>query len=213
MKLKYFSLAFSIFGILVLYFLSRLSQPAVIDIYELPNYEGKQVTIEGIVTEHYLTRYGSQVISIEEQNASAKVFVEKRTDVEYGDKIQVTGEVQKYGEEWSMVVDDDRFVKILKKWDNISFPLWQLAENPSRYLDLNVNVTGYVEFVSNSNFYLVDIEKKYSLIIFYTLSKNITIYPGQKICALGRFSFDEENFRYKLDICDEKHTIYQLNAE
>ena len=73
MKLKYFSLAFSISGILVLYLLSRLSHPAIIDIYELPNYEGKQVTIEGIVTEYYLTRYGSQVISIEEQNASAKV--------------------------------------------------------------------------------------------------------------------------------------------
>ena len=213
MSLKKYSIIFSIIGILVLYILSKLAQLPVIEIHELPDYEGKEVTINGIVIEHYLTRYGSQVINIEDQNASATIFVEKKTFVEYGDRIQATGEVQKYKDEWSLVVNDNRFVKILKKWDNISFPLWQLAENPSRYLNLNVNITGYVEFVSNSNFYLVDLEKKHSLIIFYTLSNNFTIYPGQKISALGRFSFDKENFRYKLDICDGNHAIYPLDKE
>jgi hypothetical protein len=213
MRLKHYSLIFSIAGILVLYLLSKLAQLPIIELHELSDYEGKEVTIKGIVTEHYITRYGSQIINIEDQNASATIFVEKKTDVEYGDKVQVTGEVQKYRDEWSVVVNDNRFIKILKKWDNVSFPLWQLAENPSRYLNLNVNVTGFVEFVSNSNFYLVDIEKKHSLIIFYSLARNFTIYPGQKISALGRFSFDEENFRYKLDICDEKHAIYPLDIE
>ena len=213
MSLKKYSLIFSITGILVLYILSRLAQLPLIELHELPDYEGKEVTIKGIVTEHYITRYGSQVITIKDQNASATIFVEKKTVVEYGDRVQVTGEVQKYRDAWSVAVNDNRLVRILKKWDNISFPLWQLAENPSRYLNLNVNITGYVEFVSNSNFYLVDLDKKHSLIIFYTLSDDFTIFPDQKINALGRFSFDKENFRYKLDICDENHAIYPLDKE
>ena len=193
--------------------LSKLSQLPIIDLYELPDYEGKEVIIKGIVTEHYLTRYGSRVINIKDQNASATIFVETKTDVEYGDKVQVTGEVQKYRDEWSVVVNDNRFVKILKKWDNVSFPLWQLAENPTKYLDLNVNVTGYIESVSNAYFYLVDLEKNHSLIVFYKLTKNTTIFPGQKVSISGKFSFDEENFRYQLELCEEKHGITPLKQE
>jgi len=76
-----------------------------------------------------------------------------------------------------------------------------------------VNITGYIESISNAYFLLVDLEKKYSLIIFYTLSKNVTLYPGQKICASGRFTFDEKNFRYMLDICEENHVITLLARE
>jgi len=213
MKLKYFSLAFSVAGILILYFLSKLAQPTIIDINEISNYEGKQVTLEGIVTDHRFTKYGSQIITIKDNNATATVFVEGKTDLEYGDKIQVTGEVQKYKDDWEIIVNDNRFVKILEKWQNISCPLWQLAENPNRYLGLNVNVTGYVESISNSYFYIVDIERKHSLIVFYMLPKNVSIYPGQNISASGKFSFDEENFRYMLEICEEKHGIVQLNRK
>jgi len=210
MKLKYFSLLFAVIGILVLYFLSELSQPPTIEIHELPDFEGKQVTVDGIVKDHHSTKYGSQIITIENNNATATVFVEAASDVEYGDKIQVTGEVQKYKDDWEIVVNDNKFIKILKKWHNISFPLWQLADNPTRYLDLNVNVTGHVEAISNAYFYLVDVEKKHSLIVFYKLSKNIAIFSGQKISASGKFSFDKENFRYQLRLYEEKHGITPL---
>jgi len=213
MKLKYFSLLFSIIGILVLYFLSRLSQTPLIAIHEMPDYEGKRVTIEGVVTDYQVTKHGSQIITIKDNNATATVFVEGFTALEYGDKIQATGEVQKYKDDWELVINDNRLVKILEKWQNISFPLWQLAENPTKYLELNVNVTGYIESTSNAYFYLVDIEKKHSLIVFYKLSKNITIYPGQKVSASGKFTFDEENFRYQLEICEEKHSITPLKQE
>lgn len=213
MKLKYFSLLFSVIGILVLYFLSKLSQTPLIEIHELPDYEGKQVIIEGVVTDYQVTRHGSQIITIENNNATTTVFVEGKTNIEYGDKIRVTGEVQKYKDDWELVVNDNRFVTILEKWHNISFPLWQLAEKPTKYLDLNVNVTGYIESISNTYFYLVDIEKKHSLIVFYKLSKNITIFPGQKVSASGKFSFDEENFRYQLEICEENHSLTYLKRE
>ncbi len=213
MKLKYFSLIFSISGILILYLISKLSQPVVINISEMHDYEGKEVTIKGLVKEYHLTKYGSQIITIFDDNSTAELFIEGKMDIEYGDLIQVTGEVQKYQGKWKLIVNDNRQVKILQKWQNITMPLWQLAENPTRYLDLNVNVSGYVEFVSNENFYLVDLEKKHSLLILYTNSKNITIYPGQKIYVSGKFCFDKENFRYKLKIFENQHRIFQISEE
>jgi len=210
MKLKHYSLIFSVVGILVLYFLLKTSEPAVISILEMPKYEGKKVTIQGIVIEHHLTKYGSQIIKIENSNTSTTVFIEGKIEVEFGDKIQVTGEIQKYEGEWEIVVDSLNLIKIIEKWGNSSFPLWQLAENPSKYLDLNINVTGYIDYISNSYFCIADLERKYSLPVFYNLDKNLTISPGLKIIVFGQFFFDEKNFRYKLELSQKNHGITVL---
>jgi hypothetical protein len=193
--------------------ISKFSQAPLIRINEISDYDGKQVTIKGFVTEHHFTKFGSQMITVSDENCSVEVFLEGKIDVEYGDKILATGEVQKYENTWELIVNDYRQIKILKKWHNISSPLWQIAENPTRYLNLNVNITGYIESISNSYFYIVDLENMYSLITFYSISKNVTLYPGQKICASGKFSFDEKNFRYLLDICEENHGIKPLTQE
>lgn len=207
MKLKYFSLIFSIAGIILLYFLSTLSQPIIIELYEIPEYEGKQVIVEGIVTEHHTTSYGSQIITIESDNATVIVFAEGETNVEYGDTIQVTGKVQKYKGDWEIVVDNERFIKIVQKWSNITFPLWQLAENPAKYDGLNVNVTGFVDMVYDAYFYLVDSEEEYSVIVFYNPSEQDALYPGQKVNVAARFIFDVEDLRYKLEISEDIHSI------
>ena len=213
MKLKYFSLLFSVVGILILYFISKFSQPPLIEINKMPDYVGKQVRIEGLVVDYKATRHGSQIITVKSNNDSTTVYVEGKINLEYGDKIQATGEVQKYEDGWELVINNRNNVKVLEKWHNKSFPLWQLAENPIKYLNLNVNVTGYIESFSNAYFYLVDIEKKHSLIVFYKLPKNITIFPGQKVSVSGKFFFDKENFRYQLEIYDEKHNIVLIDKE
>ena len=205
--LKHYSLIFSVVGILVLYFLLRTSQSTMISINEISKYEGKQVTIEGTVLEHHLTKYGSQIIEIENDNATTTVFIEGKIELEFGDKIQATGEIQKYEGEWEVVVNSINMVKIIEKWKNSSFPLWQLAENPNKYLGLNVNVSGYIDYISNSYFYLSDFDRKYSLPVFYTLVENLTISPGLKISVYGQFLFDEENFRYKLELNQKIHRI------
>jgi len=213
MKLKYFSLLFSIVGILLLYFLSKLTQPPLIEIFEIPDYDGKQVITRGIVKDYSNSRFGSKQITIGENNHSVIVFLEGNFDVEYGDKIQARGEVQKYKDGWEIIVNDRQFVEILAKWNNTSFPLWQLANNPMKYLNLNVKVKGYIESISNADFYLVDIENKNSLMVSYSNLKNISIYPGQLVNVSGKFIFDEINFRYQLKIFDEKHGISQINKE
>jgi hypothetical protein len=173
----------------------------------MPEYEGKEVTIKGLVKEHHLTKFGGQIITIVDDNSSTEIFIEGQKAIEFGDKIQATGEVQNYQNKWELIVNDNRHVKILQKWQNITIPLWQLAENPTKYMDLNVNVTGYVEFISNNNFYLVDLEKKHSLLILYSNKENITISPGNKIFIYGKFSFDDENFRYRIKVFEDNHKI------
>ena len=213
MKLKYFSLLFSFFGILFLYFLSKISQPILIEIAEMEKYDGREVTVRGIIKEYNVNRFGNQIITIFDKNQTAEIYIEGITDVEYGDKIQVTGTVEKYQKKIEIVVSDTRQVKLLKKWQNITIPLRQIAQNPTRYIGLNVNVSGFVEFISNDNFYIVDLENKHSILVEYLNYRDVTIYPGQRINVFGKFSFDEKNFRYKLKVFEEIHRIIQANQE
>ena len=170
MELKYFVVILSVICIAILYFLSTLSQPITIELHEVPDYEGKQVIVEGTVTEHHVTTYGGHIINIKDMDNQSNfeiiVFVEEKTTVEYGDRIQATGKVQKYNDEWEVVVNDARFVKILQKWSNITFPLWQLAENPSKYIGINVNVTGTVDRDYDTYFYLVDSKEQHSIVVY-----------------------------------------------
>ena len=213
MKLKYFSLLFSFFGILFLYFLSKISQPILIDIAEMEKFDGREVTVKGIIKEYHVNKYGNQIITIFNNNQTAEIYVEGITDVEYGDTIQATGTVEKYQKKIELVVSDARQVKILKKWQNISIPLRQIAQNPTKYIGLNINVSGFVEFISNDNFYIVDLENKHSLLVEYLNNNDVIIYPGQRINILGKFSFDEKNFRYKLKIFEGIHSIIQASQE
>lgn len=213
MKLKYFSLFISIIGILILYLIAKLSQIPLIELNEMSEYEGKQVILEGLVDEYQFSKQGNQIIKIKDDNDTAIIFIDGETEIEHGDIIQAIGEVQKYGSDWELIVSNINYIKILKKWQNNSIPLWQLAENPLKYLNLNVNVTGHIESISNAYFYIVDLEKNHSLIVFYRLSKNITIHPGQKVNVLGKFSFDKEKFRYQIELCEEQHDVLYTTQE
>ena len=213
MKLKHFSLLFSITGIALLYFMSLLVQPAIIEIQEIPNHEGRQITTQGIVTYQRFSSFGNQMITIEDNNASAIVFVEGETDVEYGDILEVTGEVQKYNNEWEIIVNNIRYVVILQKWNNISIPLWQIAGNPMRYIGLNVNITGFIDMVYDSFFNLVDLDDKFTLKVFYTSSNNISLYHGMNVSVSGVFSYDEKNFEYYLKQYGGEHRIFPMVAE
>ena len=196
MELKYFVVILSVVCIAILYFLSTLSQPITIELHEVSDYEGKQVIVEGTVTEHHVTTYGGHILNIKDMDNQSNfeliVFVEEKTTVEYGDRIQATGKVQKYNDEWEVVVNDARFVKILQKWSNITFPLWQLAENPSKYTGINVNVTGTVDRDYDTYFYLVDSKEQHSMVVYYDSSIFHNFTQGDSVCVRGQFIYDEE---------------------
>jgi DNA/RNA endonuclease YhcR with UshA esterase domain len=210
MNIKHFSLVFSVAGISILYFLSTLSQPILIDLHEIPNYEDKRVVVEGIVTEAYTTSYGSQILTITDDTGTVTVFLDEPTEINYGDKIQATGEVQKYKGEWEIIVDNARYVTIIQQWQNSTIPIEQLAQNPIKYDGLNINVTGYIDTVYDTYFYLVDSENTYSLPVFFKSSMTKRLFPGQKASVAALFTYDEDTFRFSLECKEEKHTISLL---
>lgn len=217
MELKYFVVILSVVCIAILYFLSTLSQPITIELHEVPDYEGKQVIVEGTVTEHHVTTYGGHIINIKDMDNQSNfeiiVFVEEKTTVEYGDRIQATGKVQKYNDEWEIVVNDARFVKILQKWSNITFPLWQLAENPRKYVGININVTGIVDRDYDTYFYLVDSEEQHSIVVYYDSSIFHNFTQGDSVCVRGQFIYDEETLRFTITVKDENHRISVVETE
>jgi hypothetical protein len=212
MKLKYLSVLFSILGVLFLYFISTLSQPVFISLAEIPEYEDKQVIVEGIVTDYQDTAYGSQFIFIEDDNTSVSVFVEGSIDVDYGDTIQATGKVQKYNDDWEVVVNNERYVKIVQKWQNLSIPLVQLAKNPTKYVELNINATGHVDMIYDSYFYLVDDAGEHSLFISCNPSLYDAVAPGEQVTVAGRFDYKKEELRYILTICKETHGVFSFTG-
>lgn len=217
MELKYFVIVLSVACILFLYFLSTLSQPIRIDLNEIPDYEGKQVIVEGVVNEHRITTYGGQIIEIKnldsENSSKTIVFVEGETNVEYGDIIQAIGTVQKYKGEWEIVVNNERFVKILRKWSSITFPLWQLAEDPNKYVDTNVNVTGTIDRKYDAYFYLVDSEEQYTIAVYYDSSRFYNFSQGDTVYVGARFVYDAETMRFVLSAKEETHSISVIEEE
>lgn len=213
MKFKYIIIVLSLASILVLYFLSGFSQPISVPLSAVPSHEGKQVIVSGMVTDYRTTTFGAQLItirSIDDNNSLLTLYIEGEISVEYGDVVQATGVVQQYKNSWEVVVDNVRFVTILRCWDATSFPLWQLAQNPSKYLDTNVNVTGVVDSLSDSTFSLHDQEGTYALQVYGSRSFISPLSKGDLVAVNARFLYDATALRYIMKITETAHGIIVL---
>jgi DNA/RNA endonuclease YhcR with UshA esterase domain len=213
MKFKYLIILIAIASLVTLYFLSLVSQPVLISLSALHTYNGQQVIVQGVVTEYRITIYGSQIITIrdmENSTNSVMLYIEGEASVEYGDTVQAIGEVQQYKEQWEISVNNPQFVTILQKWNNQSFPLWQLAENPDKYLGTNVNVTGIATQKHESSFSLTDPEGKYSIDVFYDSSCSHQFSKDDSVAVAGRFLYETKTFQYVLKATENTHGIWKL---
>ena len=216
MKFKYLIILIAIASLVALYFLSLVSQPVLISLSALSTYNGQQVIVQGVVTEYRITTYGSQIITIrdmENSTNSVMLYIEGEVSVEYGDRVQAIGEVQQYKEQWEVCVNNPQFVTILQKWNNQSFPLWQLAENPGKYLGTNVNVTGTVTQKHETSFSLTDSEGKYSIDVSYDSSCPHQFSKDDPVAVAGRFLYETKTFQYVLKATESTHGIWKLDGE
>jgi len=218
MKIKYLIVLFSVLGISLLYCCAQFSKPALVNLHELPEYEGKQVIVQGIVSRYYTTTYGGQLITIQTANSSqpefsAIVFTESPIEVEYGDIIQASGEVQRYQNQWEITTQTEQDITIVSKWQNISFPFWQLAENPQRYTGINVNITGLIDRVYDTYFYLIDDTEDYCIMVTVDYDEKENISQGNHVNIQGLFTYDIENMRYIIEVTDPSHGIVYYREE
>lgn len=208
MELRYFVMLLASLSITLLYILSTFTHPVAITFKEIAEYDGKQVILSGFVSEHYLTTYESQIIIIRDKTNQSDeeitLFVEKPADIEYGDYIQATGTIQQYENTWELVISHPKNIKIISPWINNTYPIWQLAEQPQKYVGLNVRTHGIVDRTYDTYFYIVDSSGRYTLAIYYTPQNNHTVLEGSTRTVDGRFLYDSETLRYVVDARDQQ---------
>lgn len=210
MKFNYLVILIAIASLLLLYGVSLISQPPEVSLSALSDYNGQQVSVHGRVTMYRATTFGSQLITIRGEDAdegTAIIYIEGETSVEYGDKIQAVGQVQQYKNQWEIMVSNPKFVTIIEKWDNQEIPLWQLGENPERYLDTNVNVTGIISQKYPTSFQLTTPAQTHSLLVTCAPSTISSFSDGDTITVLGRFVYDPRLFQFTLKVTDNSHKI------
>jgi DNA/RNA endonuclease YhcR with UshA esterase domain len=201
MKLNHIIIILALAGISILYFLTTISQPAMMPLSEIPNHEGKLVSITGIVNRYYLTSVGGQIIEVHNQNltennASVTIFSQETTPIEYGDYIKATGKIQKYQGAWEVVVENAQDVVVLQHWRNITVPLWQLANAATKFTGLNIVVDGTIDSVGKDDVVLKDQEGKHHLIVQLPSSFTISLNKGDYVSVCGVFTCDEKNMQY-----------------
>ncbi|HIG99943.1 MAG TPA: hypothetical protein HA258_05120 [Thermoplasmata archaeon] len=212
MKFKYLIILITIGSLLALYLLTFLSQPIFVRLSSIQTFTGQQVIVQGVVTEYRTTTYGTQLITIREvQNStnSVIVYLEGEVAIEYGDTVQVTGEVQQYKNQWEIVVNDPQTIIILQKWHALSFPLWQLALHPENYCDTTVNVTGIISQIGLSSCILASTDGEYSIDVLYQSSCPHDISKGDTVTVGARFLYDPSTCRFCLKATEANHGIWK----
>jgi hypothetical protein len=214
MKFKYLIVVVSLVSLLVLYLISGLSQPTIVPFSKIPASEGKQVVVKGVVAGYQTTTAGSTLITIRDidstNTSTITLYVEGALSVEYGDLVQATGTVQQYNNQWELAVTSPQFITVLQPWGNQSFPLWQLAQNPTRYVDTNVNVTGIVGTMTITNFDLQDSTGAASVSVSCKHSSNSSFSKGDRVAVKARFLYDQATLRYLLKVTDAARDIVVL---
>jgi len=216
MKFKYLIILIAVASLVILYLLSLITSPAHIPLSALHTYDGQQVVVEGIVTDYRTTSYGSQLITIRDidnTNYSVTLYIEGDVPVDYGDTLQVTGEVQQYKGQWEILVNNPHFVILLKKWDDHSTPLWHLAENPDAYLGLPLNITGRVTQKHTASCTLTDMTGTYTIDVSYDSFHPHQFSDGDIVVAVGRFLYDPKELHYIMELSESTHGIWRIPGD
>lgn len=207
MNLKHYSIIFSVTGILFLYILTFFCKPYYIDLSQISNYENKKVITNGKVIEITETKYKNQILKIQNNNSTAKIFSEEKTNVEYGDIIQAEGMVQKYEDYFEIIVKNKENIRVIEKWSNITLPLSQVSIHPNQYVGVNVKIKGYIEDIYNSFFNLKDFETDHMILVSYSSKNSFYLQSGKEVIVKGLFTYEEKNLRYIIKIYDDQHGI------
>lgn len=213
MKFKYLVLYLAFLSLTVLYIISLFSRPVQISMTTISEHSGQKVAIQGTVIEYRTTQFGSQLITLrdtENDTCSVLVYLEGEISIEYGDMIQATGEVQRYKDQWEVMVSNPQFITILQKWNGQAYPLWQLAEHPARYLDTNVNVTGIIIKKQAESFVLTDHTKRYSLHVSCDATRCSHIANDDVVAVAGRFIYDSSSLCFILQVTEQNHRILSM---
>ena len=197
---KYLTLFISIIGVILLYTLSLFQQPIVLtSVHSIGDYEGKEVTLEGIILEYQTTKYDNQLITLQCNSTQLTVFSEKPISVHIGDLLQATGTIEQYKDSWELIISNPKTARIIEKWQNRTIQIKDLATHPDDYLQIPINVTGVIDMKYDDLIYLRDTSNDYTIPLIP--SNNSIPETGTLIFAHATLTYDPANLRYILTDC------------
>jgi hypothetical protein len=213
MRIKYISLLIAVIGIAALYTLSLFAQAPIIELSQLPAYENEIVTTQGTITKYYQNDYGNQIITIRNNNTTATIFASVPATIQSGDTIQATGKVEHYKETWEIIIDDPKDLTTIKKWNETKIQLWEIAQNPTTYVECNLNVTGYIDSIYESSLYFTDNNFEHTILVMISKKENITFYPGEPVVLSAQLLYDSTQLRYFFSLSETYHHLQPITEE
>ncbi len=201
---KYLTLFISVIGVILLYTLSLFQQPIILSsVQSIGDYEGKEVTLEGIILEYQTTKYDNQLITLQCNSTQLTVFSEKPISIHIGDLLQATGKIEKYKDSWELILSNPKATRIIEKWQNRTIQIKDLASHPEDYLQVPINISGYVDLKYEDLIYLRDYSNNYTIPLIP--SNNSIPSTGTSIYVHAMLTYDPANLRYILTNCNNLH--------
>jgi hypothetical protein len=207
--IKYITLILAITGVIFLYTLSLFQQPITINsLQSLEDYEGKEVTLTGIIIDYSTTNYGSQLITIQSNKTQLTIFSDTPLQCHNGDHIQATGTIQEYKDTWELILSNPNTATITNTWKNNTIQIKHIANHPKDYLNIPLNITGYIDIIYDNIIYLKDNTSNYTIPL--THPQTSTIDAGKKVFIHATLTYDPTHLRYILTDCE---TLKQITDQ
>jgi len=198
--LKYLILVFAIFGVILLYTFSLYQQPIILtSIASLKDFEGKEVTLSGTILDYSTTNYGSQLITIQSNSTQLTIFSDTILPCRVGDEIKATGTIQEYKNSWELILSNPKAATIISTWKNKTTTIKQIAEHPKDYINIPLNISGYIDILYDNIIYIKDNSSQYTVPLIPP-SKSIP-KPGDNVYVHAELSYDPTHLRYILTDC------------
>ncbi len=219
----------TLLGLVALYFLALQTQVPKVSLEELEDYEDQRVKVEAHLTAFEPLEDGSGKLRVSENNASAEVFLETGADelsFRPGDRLLLTGTVQRYQERLELMVEGPADISVLEEGKAEEVFLTFLAQEPWRYQDTQVRLSGEVKYnISHYRFqdddegeaeefitfFMADNQGRYSLKVRVearvtdgaSWERALKLGPGSSVELSGILRYSSSDLRYYLDISGE----------
>lgn len=196
---QYLLLAAAVTCVAGLYLASTLAGPASISLASLAEHEGETVQVTGLVV--HVERYDTAAsFLLRDGSVSARVFSPDGVTGRVGDRVQVTGTVQRYEGMLEIVSDE---ITVLEH-ANDTVPLPVLADRYSRYLDTCITTCGAAVNVTRHSFRLVNdscsVEVRHP-------GRTCNVTAGDEATVTAMLRYDEEAMCFYLSLERSSHHV------
>ncbi len=199
---QYLLLGAALVCIAGLHLLATASEPTSIPLADLAEHEGKTVRVTGLVVQ--VERYDSSAsLLLRDGSTSARVYVPDEVTVRRGDRIRVTGTIQRYEGRLEIMADG---VTVLA-YTNDSIPLPVLASLHSRYRDTTVTVNGTAANATMHGFRLAD--GTCSIMVRHP-GRTYNITRGDEVTVTAMLRYDHDTLSFYLSTERSSHQVTRL---